>query len=129
MNDTSLRRGDNFPAGAMIIDGTGSEDYDTSEVIRDRKKIAAEGVFVISVVISGGEPVGEPRIENIGILFGDERDYEKEIRGVVMNAITQYDLQNGDKEGLAKAIEKMLKGYLYKKTKQSPLILPVVMEI
>lgn len=125
----TLRRGDNFSAGAMIIDGTGSEDFDTSEVIRDRKKIASEGVFVISVIVSGGEPVGEPRIENIGILFGDERDYEKEIKGVVMNAIAQYDLSNGNADGLAKAIEKMLKGYLYKKTKQSPLILPVIMEI
>ena len=125
----TLRRGDNFSAGAMIIDGTGSEDFDTSEVIRDRKKIASEGVFVISVIVSGGEPVGEPRIENIGILFGDERDYEKEIKGVVMNAISQYDLAGGNADGLAKAIEKMLKGYLYKKTKQSPLILPVIMEI
>ena len=58
-----------------------------------------------------------------------ERDYEKEIKGVVMNAISQYDLAGGNADGLAKAIEKMLKGYLYKKTKQSPLILPVIMEI
>ncbi len=129
LTDATLRRGESFSAGAMIIDGTGSEDFDTSEVIRDRRKIASEGVFVISVIVSGGALVGDPRIENIGILFGDERDYEREIKGVVMNAITQYDLQNGSKEGLAKAIEKMLKGYLYKKTKQSPLILPVVMEI
>ena len=129
LTDSTLRRGENFPAGAVIIDGTGSEDFDSSEVIRDRRKIAAEGVFVISVIVSGGELVGEPRIENIGILFGDERDYEKEIKGVVMSAIAQYDLQSGDKDGLAKAIEKMLKGYLYKKTKQSPLILPVIMEI
>ena len=129
LTDSALRQGESFSAGAMIIDGTGSEDYDTSEVIRDRKKIASEGVFVVTVIVSAGVTVGEPRIENIGILFGDERDYEKEIKGVVMNAIAQYDLQNGNNEGLAKAIEKMLKGYLYKKTKQSPLILPVVMEI
>ncbi|MBQ9081770.1 MAG: ribonuclease J [Clostridia bacterium] len=129
VTDTTLRQGESFPAGAMIIDGTGTEDFNTSEVIRDRKRLASEGVFVITVIVSDGALVGEPRIENVGILFGDERDYGKEIKGVVMIAIMQYDLQNGNNEGLSKAIEKMLKGYLYKKTRQSPLILPVIMEI
>ncbi|MBR7099831.1 MAG: ribonuclease J [Clostridia bacterium] len=129
ITDTTLRQGESFPAGSMIIDGTGSEDFKTSEVIRDRKKLASEGVFVISVVVSGGVPVGEPNIENVGILFGDERDYEKEVKNVVMSAISQYDLQQGDSDGLSKAIVKMLKGYLYKKTKQAPLIVPVITEI
>ncbi|MBO7736251.1 MAG: ribonuclease J, partial [Clostridia bacterium] len=82
ITDTTLRQGESFPAGSMIIDGTGSEDFKTSEVIRDRKKLASEGVFVISVVVSGGVLVGEPNIENVGILFGDERDYEKEVKNV-----------------------------------------------
>jgi mRNA degradation ribonuclease J1/J2 len=75
------------------------------------------------------EVVGDPKIENIGILLGDERDYETEIKGVVRNAIVQYNLAQGDNEGLSKSIEKTLKGYLYRKTKQSPLILPSIIEL
>ncbi len=129
LTDTLLSQGDNFPAGSMIIDGTGSEDFNTSEVIRDRKKIASEGMLVVSLTVSGGEVISTPSIENIGILFGDERDYEKELKSVVLNAIGGYGLINGDAEGLKQAIVKMLKGYLYKKTKKSPHILAVVMEV
>lgn len=129
LTDTSIHRGESFSCGAVIIDGTGADDYNSSAVIRDRKKIAAEGMIVVSIIVSNGEIVGEPKIENIGMLFGDERDYEREIRGVVMSAVSQYDLQSGDADGLKKAVEKMLKGYLYKKTRQSPLILPVVTEL
>lgn len=129
LTDTLLKQTDNFPAGSIIIDGTGSEDFGSSEVIRDRKRIASEGMLVIVANVSGGVLVGEPRIETIGVLFGEERDYAKEVRNVVMTAINQYDLADGDTDGLACAIEKMLHGYLYKKTRQSPLILPIVMEI
>ncbi len=129
VTDDSLRQGESFSAGAMIVDGTGTEDYDSSKVIRDRKKLASEGMLIISLILSDGVVVGEPRIENVGVLFGEERDYEKELRGVVKNAIAQYDAYSGNAEGLQKAIEKMLKGYLYKKTKKSPLILPVILEI
>lgn len=129
VTDTSIRQGENFSCGAVIIDGTGADDYNSSAVLRDRKQIAAEGIIVISLVVSGGALAEEPKIENIGILFGDERDYEREIRGVVLNAVSQYDLLGGDENGLKKAVEKMLKGYLYKKTKQSPRILTLVTEL
>lgn len=129
LTDTLMKQGESFPSGSMIIDGTGTEDYETSEVMQTRKHVAAEGMFVVTLTLSDGVVVGEPRVDGIGILFGDERDYDREIMGVVKSAVAQYDLPNGDKKGLGKAIEKMLKGYLYKKTKQSPLILPVIMEV
>jgi ribonuclease J len=129
LTDSSIRHGENFQAGATIIDGTGEDDYNTSSVLRDRKQIAAEGVIIVSLAVHAGEVVGEPKIENIGILLGDERDYETEIKGVVRNAIVQYNLAQGNNEGLAKSIEKTLKGYLYRKTKQSPLILPTIIEL
>ena len=129
VTDTSIKQGENFSCGAVIIDGTGADDYNSSAVLRDRKKVAAEGLIVVSLLVSNGEVVGEAKIENIGMLLGDERDYEREIKSVAMSAVSQYDLSGGDVDGLKKAVEKMLKGYLYKKTKQSPLILPVVTEI
>lgn len=129
LTDTSIKQGESFSCGAVIIDGTGADDYNSSAVLRDRKKVAAEGLIVVSLIVSNGEVVGEAKIENIGMLLGDERDYEREIKNVAMSAVLQYDLSGGDIDGLKKAVEKMLKGYLYKKTKQSPLILPVVTEL
>lgn len=128
LTDTSLKQGESFQAGAKIIDGTGADDYNTSEVLRDRKLIAAEGVIIVTVITTDGVVLRDPKIDCIGIMFGEERDYETEIRGVVLSVIAQYDLLRGDSDGLGKAIEKSLKGYLYRKAKQSPLIKTVVME-
>ena len=44
----TLTRGENFPAGARLIDGAGFEDYGTSEVIKERILMSSEGIIVVS---------------------------------------------------------------------------------
>ena len=51
------------------------------------------------------------------------------MRGVIKNAIEGYDLSVGSVDELKRAIKKTLKNYLLKKTKQSPMIVPVVVEL
>lgn len=128
LTDTSLKQGESIQAGAVIIDGTGADEYSSSEVLRVRRQLAGDGAIIVTIALSGGEIVGDPVIESVGILLGDERDYEREIKGVVTSVLAQYDQSQGKNE-LAKGIKKALSGYLYRKTKQSPLLLPILMEI
>ena len=128
VTDDSLKQGDSFPAGARLIDGAGFEDYGTSEVLKDRIRMSEEGLFVVCVALSDGTLVGEPVIASRGFVFSDERDYQRELREVVEKAIDGAPSHGGTAE-ISAAIRRALKNYLFKKTKQSPMILPVIQEV
>lgn len=129
LTSDTLRRGDNVPSGSRLIDGEGIEDLRTSTVMQDRRQLAEDGLFIVSVVVSGGEVIGEPAINSRGFIFGFHKDYNSEIRAVINNAIEGYDLSVGSVDELKRAIKRTLKNYLFKKTKQSPMIVPVVVEL
>ena len=127
LTDDSLRQGDNFPAGARLIDGAGFEDYGTSEVLKDRIRMSGEGLFVVSVCVSNGVLLGDPAIESRGFVSG-EKDFSRELKEVVEKAIEGVGSHGGASE-IAAAIRRAMKTYLFKKTKQSPMILPMVQEV
>ena len=128
LTDETLRQGNSFPAGARLIDGAGFEDYGTSEVLKDRIRMSEEGLFVISVALSGGSLVGEPVIESRGFVFSDERDYLRDLKDVVEKAVAGAPAHGGNAE-ISSAVRRAVKNYLFKKTKQSPMILTVVQEV
>lgn len=129
LTSNTLRRGDNVPSGSRLIDGDGIEDEKASTVMQDRRQLAADGLFIVSVVVSGGEVIGEPAVNSRGFIFGFHKDYITEVREVIKNAIEGYDLSIGSVDELKRAIKRTLKNYLLKKTKQSPMIVPVVVEL
>lgn len=124
-----LRRLGDIPSGARLIDGEGIEDEKASIVIEDRRQLSAEGLFIVSVAVSGNVVIGEPAINSRGFVFDFHHDYNKEMREVINRAIAGYDLYRGNTDELKKVIKRALKNYLYKKTKQNPMIVPVVVEL
>lgn len=124
----SLKFGENVPAGTRLIDGAGVEDYGTSEVMKDRLKMSADGVFTVALAVAGNYVINEPVIEAHGCVFADG-DTEEDIRAVVRRAVESYDYESGNKTELALAVRKTLKNHFYKKTKQAPLIVVSVVEV
>ena len=126
LTDESLKRGENFPAGARLIDGAGFEDSGTGEALKDRLLMSEEGLFIVSVVLSDGVMVGEPQIESRGVVFADEKNAMRELAGVVGKAVDSSAPHAAD---VAANIRKAMKTYIFKKSKQSPMIVPVVREV
>ena len=124
-----LKRIENVQAGSRLIDGEGIEDENQSMVIEDRRQLSEEGLFIVSVAVSNGEVVGEPAINSRGFVFDFHRDYNREIREVILKAIDTFDLSRGNIDDFKKHIKRNLRNYLMKKTKQSPMIVPVVVEL
>lgn len=124
-----IRRLNDVPSGSRLIDGEGIEDEKASVVMQDRRQLAAEGLFIVSVAVSGGEVIGEPAINSRGFVFDFHHDYNREMREVINRAISGYDLSVGTVDELKRIIKKSLRNYLQKKTKQSPMVVPVVVEL
>jgi ribonuclease J len=129
LTSKSIKKIADVPAGSRLIDGEGFEDEKTSVVLQDRKTLAAEGLFIVSVAVSGGEVISEPVINSRGFVFDFHRDYNTEMREVIDKAIQGYDLSIGTVDELKRVIKKALRSYLLKKTKQAPMVVPVVVEL
>ncbi len=129
VTQNGVRRAEDISAGSRLIDGEGIEDEKASVVIDDRRKLSEEGLFIISVAVHNGEVVGEPAINSRGFVFDFHRDYNKEMREVILRAIEGYDLSRGSVDELKKVIKRNFLNYLIRKTRQSPMVVPVVVEI
>ena len=125
----SVKLGENVPAGTLLVDGEGFEDYGTSEVMKERIKMAADGIFSVSLAVTGNYVVGEPVVVSHGFMYTDNTGSEEELKGVVARAVDGYNYENGNKQELAAHVKKTLKNYFYKTTKQSPLIIVSVLDV
>ena len=61
-------------------------------------------------------------------MFSDERDYMRDLKDIVEKAIDSAPAHGGTAE-ISAAVRRAVKNYLFKKTKQSPMILTLIQEI
>ena len=120
------------PAGKVFVDGYGVGDVG-SVVLRDRKHLAEDGMIVVVVSMSGedGALVPGPDIITRGFVYVKESEgLMDELRQVALDAILDVDTRYAtDWSAIKQSIKADLSNYLYKKTKRSPMILPVIMEV
>ena len=107
LTENSMKLGENIQAGTRLIDGEGVEDYGTSEVMKDRLKMSADGVFAVAIAVSGNYPISEPVIESHGCVFA-EGDTERELLAVVRRAVDGF-VYIYDKDDLSLSVRKALK--------------------
>ncbi len=129
LTDSEIKLGENVPAGTLLVDGEGFEDYGTSEVMKQRIKMAADGVFSVSLAVSGNYIVGEPTIESYGFMYTDNTGDVNDLKALVGYAVQAYAFENEPKQELSLYIRKTLKNHFYKTTKQSPLLIVSVVEL
>ncbi|MBO5727217.1 MAG: ribonuclease J [Oscillospiraceae bacterium] len=119
-------------AGQVFVDGYGVGDVG-SVVLRDRRHLAQDGMIVVVLSMSGedGALVSGPDIITRGFVYVKESEgLMEELRQVALDALENVsDRYFTDWSAIKGAIKGDLSNYLYKKTKRSPMILPVIMEV
>ena len=128
----SAKLGGTVTAGQVFVDGYGVGDVG-SVVLRDRRHLAQDGMIVVVLSMSGedGSLVSGPDIITRGFVYVKESEgLMEELRQVALEAITSVDTRYAtDWSAIKGGIKNDLSTYLYKKTKRSPMILPVIMEV
>jgi len=127
-----VHKADRVPAGMTFVDGLGIGDVG-GEVLRDRRKLAGDGVVVVVVTVDGhsGEIVSGPDVVNRGFVHdGTSGDILEEARKRVMLAFEETaSAQVTDPSVLQQNVRRVLKKYFYEVTQRKPVILPVIMEV
>ncbi|MBI2237199.1 MAG: ribonuclease J, partial [Actinobacteria bacterium] len=119
-------------AGMTLVDGLGIGDVG-EVVLRDRRKLSADGVVVVVVTVDAhhGEVVAGPDIVNRGFVFDETAgDILEEARIRVMLSLKESsEAEVTDRSVLQQNIRRTLGRYFWEVTQRKPVILPVIMEV
>jgi ribonuclease J len=150
----SVRKNGTVPSGSVLVDGLTVGDV-TRIVLRDRTRLAADGVLIAAIVIDRetGELIGGPDLISRGIVDPKQDDILDEARDVLIDALEKvryaepsYASQAGKDSGtgarldqeprnqpsygfLVGKIREVLSGFIYERARRRPMILPVVTEV
>ena len=117
------------PAGEVFVDGYGVGDVG-AVVLRDRKHLAEDGMVVVVLPISAqnGDLLAEPEIITRGFIYvKDSEELLQDLRNLTMSTAEAYRGKRGrDLNELKGAIRSAVSNYLFKATKRSPMVLPVI---
>jgi len=120
------------PAGQVLVDGLGVGDVGNI-VLRDRRHLSQDGliIIVVSMERESGLVVAGPDIISRGFVYVREsEDLMEEARNVVRAALSRCEQRNHIEWAYVKGtIKDTLREFVWQKTKRSPMILPVIMEV
>jgi len=117
------------PCGEVMVDGSGVGDVG-AVVLRDRKILAEDGMVVVILNISShnNQLIGEPEIITRGFIYVKENEAMlKELSHVAMTAAAGVGVKRiRDLGEVRSAVKSAVSNYLYKNTRRSPMIIPVI---
>ena len=120
------------PAGKVLVDGLGVGDVG-SIVLRDRKHLAQDGLIIVVVGIekASNTIVSGPDIISRGFVYVREsEELIDNARHLLASTLATCSIQDfREWNSIKMRLKDALSDYIYEKTKRSPMILPIIMEI
>lgn len=132
LSDKTAKINGTVQAGQVLVDGLGIGDVGNI-VLRDRKHLSQDGLMIVVVSIDKecGAVISGPDIISRGFVYVRESEnLMEEARKVVRSALLKCEEKNISEWSYMKnLIRDTLREFLWEKTKRSPMILPIIMEV
>ena len=123
---------DTVPVGSVFVDGLGIGDVGNI-VLRDRQHLAEDGIVIVVMTLdsASGEIVAGPDIVSRGFVYVREsEDLLEEARQLLSETTDRLmDRRIRDWNTIKSEIRDDLSGFIWKKTKRRPMIMPIIMDI
>lgn len=132
LTDTYIKKVGNVTAGDVYVDGLGVGDVG-NVVLNDRKRLSQDGIIIVVATIDAhdGYVVSGPDIVSRGFVYvKDNEELMNAARDLACRVIDeQYDSRYHDWNSVKTKVRDEISRLMYEKTKRSPMILPIFMEI
>ena len=122
-----------IPAHYVLVDGLGVGDIG-EVVLRDRKNLAQDGMFVIVVAIdhTTGKIKNSPDIISRGFIYLRHSqkllsDTRQEVNHIIRQCIGKKDFFDADY--IKDSIKNQIGDFLFRRTKRRPIIIPVIIKL
>lgn len=130
MRRGKVRRGRAVESGVVYVDG-GTVTDANPVIIRDRQKLAQDGVVSCTVAISGKRKnVAAVEVTCRGISFGSDEELMEEARTLVRAQADKLANSEGATiDGLRRNVRNSVSNLFWNKTHTRPMVIPVVLEV
>lgn len=132
LSEDKMNWSETVTAGRVLVDGLGVGDVG-SIVLRDRKHLSDDGIIVVAVSMdrTTREVISGPDVVSRGFVYVKEsEELMKEIHELVCDILERCYVYNvRDWNTVKTRIKDGVSKFLFTKTKRSPMILPVIMEV
>lgn len=132
LDEDSAKVVDHVQNGAIYVDGLGIGDVGNI-VLRDRQHLAEDGILIVVITLEkySNQILAGPDIVSRGFVYVRESEMLIEEAKMVVEEALESCLGRGisDWGKLKNVVKDTLNDYLWKKTKRSPMILPIIMEV
>ena len=132
VNKNEIKVDQSVQAGQIFVDGLGVGDVG-SVVLRDRRHLSQDGLVVVVFTVdrATGEVLSGPDIVSRGFVYVKESEQLiGEARQKARSVLEKYrDYEYKDWMVIKSKIREQVSHVLYQRTKRSPMVLPIVMEI
>ena len=131
MDENNAQVTGSVQTGAILVDGLGVGDVGNI-VLRDRQHLAEDGIMIVVMTLERHSNVvlAGPDIVSRGFVYVREsEDLMEHAKEVVENALDScLDRNITDWGKIKNVVKDALSDFLWKRTKRSPMILPIIME-
>lgn len=117
------------PAGKVLVDGLSIGDVG-NVVLRDRKHLAEDGMIIAIATIhrETGAVINGPDVLTRGFVYEKEsEEFIEEVKQVCLETVQKSSNRNLHTK--KNRIKEAIRDYVYQKTKRTPMIIPVIVEI
>jgi ribonuclease J len=132
LDENNAKVVDHVQTGAIYVDGLGVGDVGNI-VLRDRQHLAEDGILIVVLTLEkySNQILAGPDIISRGFVYVREAESLIEEAKMVVEEALEGCLGRGisDWGKLKNVVKDALNDYLWKKTKRSPMILPIIMEV
>ena len=132
VSEDGMKLAATVPAGRVLVDGYGVGDVG-SIVLRDRKHLAQDGLIVVVATISSetGDILCGPDVVSRGFVYVREsEELIDDAKRVAQKVLEKCAENNIHEWGTIKTqLRDEVSSLMYERTKRSPMILPVLMEV
>lgn len=132
VSENGIKAVDPIPAGQIYVDGSGVGDVG-NVVLKDRRRLAEDGLIIIAASVDGytGEIVSGPEILSRGFVYVKESEDLLNDAGCVARDAIEKAMRNSNRDfnSVKSRVRDDVSRFLYEKTRRSPMILSVIMEV
>jgi ribonuclease J len=130
LTQRSGRKAGAVTAGAVMVDGIGDID---DVVLKDRKTLSQDGLVVAVLTLDSetGRMLAAPEIVSRGFVYmRDSEELIAETKALLVKETRKFEgADRSDYANIKSNIRASLKSFLKSKTKRTPMIMPIIIEI
>jgi len=130
--DGGIKLAEKVPAGRVLVDGLGVGDVG-SVVLRDRKHLGQDGLIIAVATIDSndGHLLSGPHVVSRGFVYVRDAEPMMDEACELVSQVIEDCADSGirDWAAIKNRVRDELSRMMYQRTKRSPMILPVIMEV